>query len=298
MGKITTRLERGPSVSFEFFPPKTEQGKVNLRDAINELEQLDPTLASVTYGAGGSTREGTLEVIMDLQHHTSLTPMPHLTCVAHPRADLEELVGQYRDAGIEHVLALHGDLPIDAPRPYEDHFERAHQLVELVREVGDFEVGVAAHPEGHPKAPSIEEDRRHQAAKLAVADFGVTQFFFRVEDYLRLMDDLTALDVDTPVIAGVIPITNAKQVRRFAELSGADMPRELVGRLDAAADDPDEVARIGVEVATELADRLLAEGAPGLHFYTLNRAAATREVCQNLGLVADGVNEAVLSPES
>jgi methylenetetrahydrofolate reductase (NADPH) len=284
MTRITQQLEHGPSISFEFFPPKTERGVENLWAAIDELEQLDPTLVSVTYGAGGSTRERTREVVLDLETSTSLTPMPHLTCVAHSRDELADLVTQYREAGLEHVLALHGDLPKDAEEHVEGDFERASQLVELLRELGDFDVGVAAHPEGHPKAPSPEEDRRHQADKLRVADFGVTQFFFRVEDYLRLMEDLDALDVDTPVIAGVIPITNARQVQRFAELSGADMPPELVERLDAVADDTEEVKRIGVEVATELSSRLLEAGAPGLHFYTLNRAEATVEVCRNIGL--------------
>lgn len=295
MTRMTRQLEHGPSVSFEFFPPKTDRGEANLREAIAELERLDPTLVSVTYGAGGSTRERTRDVVMDIQRNTALTPMPHLTCVAHTRADLEDLVGRYREAGLEHVLALHGDLPKDADGLPEGDFDRAYQLVELVREIGDFEVGVAAHPEGHPKAPSLAEDRRHQAAKLRVADFGVTQFFFRVEDYLRLMDDLAALDVDTPVIAGVIPITNARQVQRFAELSGADIPSDLAARLDAVADEPDEVARIGVDVATDLAGRLLEEGAPGLHFYTLNRAAATSRVCRNLGLADREAHEPALS---
>ena len=295
MTRITQQLEHGPSISFEFFPPKTERGVENLWAAIDELEHLDPTVVSVTYGAGGSTRERTREVVIDLEKNTSLTPMPHLTCVAHTREELEELVTQYREAGLEHVLALHGDLPKDAEANVEGDFERAYQLVELLRELGDFDVGVAAHPEGHPKAPSLEEDRRHQADKLRVADFGVTQFFFRVEDYLRLMEDLDALEVDTPVIAGVIPITNARQVQRFAELSGADMPPELVERLDAVADDPEEVKRIGVEVATDLSSRLLEAGAPGLHFYTLNRAEATVEVCRNLGLADERPHESAVS---
>lgn len=293
MTRLTELLEHGPTCSFEFFPPKTPQGEQNLRAALEELQQLDPSLVSVTYGAGGSTRERTREVILELQQQWSVTPMPHLTCVAHRRDEVERLVAEYRDAGIQHILALHGDLPKDRDDLPHGDFTRAAELVELVNELGDFDVGVATHPEGHPLAPSIEEDRRHQAAKLKVADFGVTQFFFRVEDYLRLMEDLTALDVDTPVIAGVIPITNARQVQRFAELSGADVPAELAARLDAVADDPDEVYKIGVEVATDLAGRLLEAGAPGLHFYTLNRAAATAEVCRNLGLAGRSHEELV-----
>lgn len=295
MTRLTELIESGPTYSFEFFPPKTSQGEQHLQAALEELQQLNPSLVSVTYGAGGSTRERTRDVILDLQRDWSVTPMPHLTCVAHRREEVEHLVAEYRDSGVEHILALHGDLPKDRDGLPEGDFSRASELVELVNQLGDFDVGVATHPEGHPMAPNLEEDRRHQAAKLKVADFGVTQFFFRVEDYLRLMEDLTALDVDTPVIAGVIPITNAHQVQRFAELSGADIPTELADRLNAVADDPDEVYKIGVEVATDLAGRLLEEGAPGLHFYTLNRAAATAEVCRNLGLAEERHEELVPS---
>lgn len=285
MTKITTLLEQeGPVISFEFFPPKTDQGAENLRQAVAELRELTPSFVSVTYGAGGSTRENTREVILEFQRDPALNPMPHLTCVAHNREELVDILTDYRKAGIDNVLALHGDLPKDQAdgAPVGD-LERAAQLVGLVREVGDFSVAAAAHPEGHPKAPDQETDRRHQAEKLRVADVGITQFFFRAEDYFRLMDDLSAHGVATPVMAGIIPITNVNQIERFADLSGADLPDDLVERLRAVADDPEEVHRIGVEVATDLAQQLLDGGAPGLHFYTLNRAQATREVYENLG---------------
>ena len=286
MTKIAELLDRGKTLSFEFFPPKTDKGRDRLRETIAELEPLEPSFASVTYGAGGSTRERTVDAVTELNESDAITVMPHLTCVGHKREELTELIGDYGRQGIENVLALHGDLPKDAPDMEPGDLKRAAELVELVREVGDFSVGVAAHPEGHPLAPDMESDRQHQAAKLKVADFGVTQFFFRVEDYLRFVDEMERRGVETPIIAGVIPITDANQIQRFAAMSGADMPSELVERLDAHADDPDEVRRIGVEVATDLSDRLLAEGAPGLHIYTLNRAEAPRAVHENLELVA------------
>ncbi len=286
MTKIAELLDQGKTLSFEFFPPKTDKGRDRLRETITELEPLEPSFTSVTYGAGGSTRERTVDAVTELNESDSITVMPHLTCIGHTREELTELVGAYGRQGIQNVLALRGDPPKDAPDMEPGDLERAAELVELVREVGDFSVGVAAHPEGHPLAPDMESDRQHQAAKLKVADFGVTQFFFRVEDYLRFVDEMERRGVETPIIAGVIPITDANQIQRFAAMSGADMPSELVERLDAHADDPDEVRRIGVDVATELSDRLLAEGAPGLHIYTLNRAEAPRAVHENLELVA------------
>lgn len=281
MARIASLLERERTLSFEFFPPKTEEGHSRLRDALDVLETLAPSYVSVTYGAAGSTRERTREVILEIAERGRVTPMPHLTCIAHRRAELEEILRGYRDAGIENILALHGDPPKDNPDIGPGELRWARELVELAREVGDFSVGVATHPEGHPKAPDHETDRRHQAEKLKVADFGITQFSFRVEDYLRLIDDLEALGVDTPIIAGVIPITNASQVQRFAALSGAEFPTELAERLERAGD-ADEVKRIGVEVGTELCLALLDKGAPGIHFYTLNRAEATTQICRNL----------------
>lgn len=283
MTRIADLLADGPTLSFEFFPPKTAEGRERLDGTVGDLARFDPSFVSVTYGAAGSTRDRTREVVLDIDRTTSLTVMPHLTCIAHRREELEKIVTGYQEAGLDNLLALHGDPPRDDPDVAEGDLSYARQLVELVRGLTDFSVGVAAHPEGHPEAPSREADRRHQAAKLQVADFGITQFFFRVEDYLRLVDDLEALGVDTPVIAGVIPITKAGQVKRFAELSGAELPKPLVERLDAAAGNPEEVRRIGVEVATDLVDRLLEAGAPGVHVYTLNRSTAPVQVIDNLG---------------
>lgn len=284
MKHIRELLEAGRTLSFEFFPPKTEAGEQRLARTISELEPLEPSFASVTYGAGGSTRDRTQDIVREIHGRGAMLAMPHLTCIAHGRDELRAILAGYRDEGIENVLALHGDPPRDNPDIAPGDLRWAAELVELVREVHDFSVGVAAHPEGHPRAPDTATDRRHQAAKLRVADFGVTQFFFRAEDYLRLVDDMERMGVDTPIIAGVIPITDARQVQRFAAMSGAALPTELVERLERAGD-PEEVKRIGVEVATDLCQRLLDEGAPGLHVYTLNRSEAARALHRNLGLV-------------
>jgi methylenetetrahydrofolate reductase (NADPH) len=282
--RIDELLAAGPTTSFEFFPPKTDAGERLLRDTLNELEQLAPSFVSVTYGAGGTTRDRTHQIVVDILEHSTMTPMAHLTSVCHTRAELTDILARYRDAGVENILALRGDPPRD-----EDGFwalQHAVELVHLAREVGGerFSVGVAAHPEGHPLATDPASDRRHLAAKLCAADFGVTQFFFRAEDYLRMVDDLADLDCDTPVVPGVMPVTNVAQIERFAQLSGAAFPADLAERLHAVADDPAAVRKIGVEVATELCQELLDAGAPGLHFYTLNRSTATREIHANLGL--------------
>jgi methylenetetrahydrofolate reductase (NADPH) len=283
MTYIRDLLAAGRTVSFEFFPPKTDEAERQLEKAIRELEPLAPSFVSVTYGAGGSTRERTRDIVIGIERDTRITAMAHLTCVGHTRAEVVALLDEYRDGGVANILALAGDPPADGPAPAGD-FHYAIELVELVREVGGFSIGVAAHPEGHPRSPDLESDRRHLADKLRLADFGVTQFFFRADDYLRMVDDLAALGCTTPVIPGIMPVTNARQVQRFAELSGAAFPADLAARFDAVAEDPAGVRALGVEVATELCQRLLDDGVPGLHFYTLNRSTATREIAANLGL--------------
>jgi methylenetetrahydrofolate reductase (NADPH) len=240
---------------------------------------------SITYGAGGTTRERTHDLVVDILRSTAMTPMAHLCCAGHREDELRAILGHYRDEGVENILALRGDPPAELNLPPGD-FAHAVELVELARELGSFSVGVAAHPEGHPASPDLATDRRHLAAKLTAADFAITQFFFRLDDYLRLVDDLRGLGVDRPVLPGIMPVTNLSQVTRFAALSGAEFPPELAARLEAVAEDPAEVRRIGVEVASELCRALLEAGAPGLHFYTLNRSPATREIFANLGLSA------------
>ena len=283
MARINDLLAAGRTFSFEFFPPKTDAAQLSLGRTIAELETLHPAFVSVTYGAGGSTRERTRDLVVWMRKETNISPMAHLTCVGHTRADIDAILDTYQAAGIENILALGGDPPTDPADVRLSDYAFALDLVDHLRERGGFSIGVAAHPEGHPRSASRADDRRFLAEKLRRADFGITQFFFEAGHYVRMVEELAALGVDKPIIPGIMPVTNRSQVQRMAELSGAAFPAWLAGRLDGV-DDPDEVRRIGVDAATELCAELLAAGAPGLHFYTLNRSTATREIYANLGL--------------
>ena len=285
MTLISDLLAAGPTCSFEFFPPKDDEAARALERTISDLSVLHPSFVSVTYGAGGSTRERTRDVVISIERSIGITAMAHLTCVGHSREQLVQLLDEYRAAGVSNILALAGDAPADDPDAAErGDFVHAIELVELIRECGDFSIGVAAHPEGHPRSPDLYSDRRHLADKLLLADFAITQFFFEPEPYLRLVEGLAAFGCEKPVVPGIMPVTNAAQVTRFAQLAGAEFPPHLAARFEAIADDPDAVRALGVELATELCRRLLDEGVPGLHFYTLNRSTATREIATNLGL--------------
>jgi methylenetetrahydrofolate reductase (NADPH) len=284
MTRIADLLAAGPTLSFEFFPPKTDDAAKALVGVVAELAELRPSFVSVTYGAGGSTRERTRDVVVRINDDHPFPAMPHLTCVGHTRADITALLDEYAANGIENILALGGDPPADGSDPGGD-FTHALDLVEFVRaHHGGFSIGVAAHPELHPRSTSREDDRRRLAEKLELADFGLTQFFFDVDPYLRMIDELAELGCDKPVVPGVMPAINVAGLRRMAGMNGTDLPVAMMERFDAAADDEAEVAKIGVEVATELGAALLAEDVPGLHLYAMNRSASVLAVHANLGL--------------
>lgn len=276
------------SFSFEFFPPKDEAGEEQLWQAIRDLEPYRPTFVSVTYGAGGSTRDTTVRVTSRIAAETSMTAMAHLTCVGHTRAELEGILDAYGAAGIGNVMVLRGD-PAEGPRaewtPTDGGLTHAVELVELARSRGDFSVGVAAFPEGHPSAASLDHDADVLCAKArAGAEFAVTQMFFRASDYFELVDRVRARGVDLPILPGIMPILNLANIRRQGELIGTDVPAEVVARISAHDGDPVAMRAAGIALAAELCEELLAGGAPGLHFYTLNRSKATREIFAALNM--------------
>lgn len=278
-----------PSVSFEFLPPKDDASEAALWDAIRRLEQVRPDFVSVTYGAGGSTQDRTVRVTERIARETTLTPLAHLTCVGASVEDIRRVVGQYAAAGVLNILALRGDPPGDPGGEWVAHPEglnHATDLVSLIRRLGDFTIGVAAFPDVHPASPSLDHDVDVLLKKAdAGASFAVTQMVFDADTYLRLRDRV-AQHRDLPITPGLMPVTNLKQITRMAELMGTPLPAAVVDRLQAVGADPAAVRSVGVEIATELAQRMLAEGAPGLHFITMNRSTATLEVHENLGLAA------------
>lgn len=276
----------GRSFSFEFFPPKDKAGEEQLWAAVRALEPYQPTFVSVTYGAGGSSRGTTVRVTSRIARETSMLPMAHLTCVGHTRAELEAILDEYAAAGVHHVMALRGD-PADGPRaewtPTEGGLNYATELVEMAAARGDFRIGVAAFPEKHPSSPSLQHDAEVLAAKArAGAEFAVTQMFFRADDYVELVERVRALGVDMPVLPGIMPILNLAAIRRQGELIGTDVPEDVVARISAHEGDPVSMRAEGIALAAELCSELLDRGAPGLHFYTLNRSKATLEIFEKL----------------
>jgi methylenetetrahydrofolate reductase (NADPH) len=284
MAPIAEVLALGRTYSFEFFPPKDDAEHARLVETLMDLQPLRPSFVSVTYRGGRSSRQRTHDLVVGMLRTTTLTPMAHLVCAAHTRLELAEILVDFRKAGVQNLMALGGDPPTD-PDAGEGELIHAIELVELARAIGGFCIGVAAHPAGHPKSPDLGSDRDFLAEKMRLADFAVTQFFFKPEEYLSLVDDLAARGVDKPVVPGIMPVTSLDAIPRRAQM-GAAVPPDLVAELEAAGD-RESVRRVGIDQSTRLCQVLLEKGAPGLHFYTLNRSSATREIYENLGLTVD-----------
>jgi len=276
-----------PSFSFEFFPPKDADGEEVLWRSISELERLHPTFVSVTYGAGGTTRERTVAITRRIAEETSMLPMAHLTCVGHTKDELTTIVGDLRRAGVGNVLALRGDPPGGPGTPWTSTrggLEYASELVTFLQGQG-FSVGVAAFPEGHRDAPSLDHDASVLKAKYdAGAEFAITEMVLRADDYIGLVRRAAEVGADFPIVPGIMPILNLSSMRTMVRLSGREMPQETLDRILPLEDDPAAIRAEGIAIATELCQDLLAAGAPGLHFYTLNRSKATREIFAALKL--------------
>ena len=276
-------VKSGLTYSFEFFPPKDTEGEERLWAAMSQLESIAPDFISVTYGAGGSTRDRTIRITSEITARIHVPTVAHLTCVGSTRTELIEILGKYRSAGIKSILALRGD-PTGGPRapwtPTEGGLSHADELVTLAAEFGGFTIGVAAFPDGHPSSNGdIDKDVQVLLEKeKRGATFATTQFFFDVTKWKTLVDKLAAKGSTLPIITGILPVTNVKQLNRMAELSGVPIPAHISERFSKIEDNADDVRKLGVEIATKLCQDLLEAGAPGLHFYTMNTSSATREI--------------------
>ena len=272
----------GPSFSFEFFPPKDPAGEEVLWRSISELEELQPTFVSVTYGAGGTTRDRTVAITERIARETTMVPMAHLTCVGHTASEIGAILEDLERAGVQNVLALRGD-PVAGPRaPWvstAEGFDHTDALIAYIREMSQLSIGVAAFPEGHIQSDSLDHDTAVLKAKYdAGAQFAITEMVLRAADYFGLVERARAAGIDIPIIPGIMPILNYKSMSKMVELSGREIPDEVLARIEPLKDDPEALRAEGIKISTELCDELLEGGAPGLHFYTLNRSKATREI--------------------
>lgn len=277
--RIKDAIKKGFSTSFEFFPPKTPEGEEELFKTISALERVNPTFVSVTYGAGGSTRDRTRDIVDRIHRETKLNVMAHLTCIAHSKAELFEILREYNSIGIENILALRGDVPSNSFFPGE--MKHADELVIFIKENfrNRFSIGVASYPEGHPESPNMEWELKYFKKKIeAGADFSITQMFFDNLYYLEFLEMCEKFKIDIPIIPGIMPITDFKQISRFAAMCGATIPQSLISKLETVKEKPDEVAKIGVEFAIKQCEELIDVNVPGLHFFTLNKSNATLKI--------------------
>ncbi|CAG0986506.1 methylenetetrahydrofolate reductase (NADPH) [Methylophilaceae bacterium] len=275
-----------PVISFEFFPPKTAEGIAKLRETRKQLAQLKPKFFSVTFGAGGSTRDRTMDTVLEIQNE-GYEAAPHISCISSSKEEISALLDEYRAKNIRHLVALRGDVP--SGEVSAGDFRHANELVAFIRrETGDwFEIEVAAYPEFHPESSSASADLKHFKAKVdAGADSAITQYFYNADAYFRFMDQCGALGIKVPVVPGIMPIYNFTQLSRFSSVCGADIPRWLRLRLQDYADDMPSLRSFGMDVVTDLCEQLLEGGAPGLHFYTLNQAGIISTILQRLALPA------------
>tara|TARA_Y100000996_G_scaffold14817_1_gene11485 strand:- start:359 stop:1219 length:861 start_codon:yes stop_codon:yes gene_type:complete len=279
---IADLLSQDTTFSFEFYPPRSEKGTKQLMTTMEHLLPYNPSFISVTYGAGGSSRQQTLDIVKELKHNTRSTILPHLTCIGHTRNEIKSLINQYIDIGITDILALHGDQPKDSVALPEGDFRFATELIDFLRTNYDLTLGVAAHTEGHPAASTRLNDLDHQSSKIRAADFAITQFFFDIDHYISFCNEMEKRNVSTPIIPGIIPVTNPAEVNRMIELAGGTFPKKLWEEINSARNQ-EERQFVGVNYAVQLIKQLLRAGAPGIHIYPMNRWQATEELLEHLG---------------
>ncbi|WP_299238928.1 methylenetetrahydrofolate reductase [NAD(P)H] [Sulfurihydrogenibium sp.] len=286
--KIIDKLKNTKiSISFEFFPPKTEEAEKTLFETISNLQPLNPTFVSVTYGAGGSTREKTRDIVKKIHEETNLTVMAHLTCIGHSKQEILSILDDYKKIGIENILALRGDMPLNFEKTDipSDGCKHASELVSLIREnyKDYFCIAVASYPEGHPESPNLEREILYFKKKVeAGADFSITQMFFDNSYFYEFLEKCEIAGINIPIIPGIMPITNFNQIKKFASLCGATIPEEVVQKFEKYADNPEETKKIGIEFATLQCIDLIKHGVKGLHFYTLNKSDATIKIYENI----------------